>query len=268
MTSKEMTRRFLNAAICTLVLSVIAGAASAKADSLVFQDEFNGPSGSPPDPGKWAFPAWACDHDHNAEYYCLQPSNAVMDGVGDLVLKVTAPGTQGRLYDGVRISTWVPGRWPPERVLASVAPHVWLEARIKYGGDAGVWGAFWPQSVTESADRLELDVSEVRLAASQEAGCHMHGIVTWNGAAAVDSVHDWHIYAVDYWRDHVTFYVDDQVCGQVYFPPGYEAPRMGMQLENKVGVPGTWGGLGFESSRVVEPHEADMLVDYVRAYAP
>ena len=110
-------------------------------------------------------------------------------------------------------------------------------------------------------------MSEVRLAYPQEAGCHVHGIVDWDGAATVDSIRDWHTYAADYWPDHVTFYVEDRLCGQVYFPPGYEAPPVGMQLENKVGAPGTWGGQGLLQATVAQPYEADMLVDYVRAYA-
>jgi beta-glucanase (GH16 family) len=258
----------LAVALCTLVLCVFGVTVNAKAaGTLVFDDEFNGPAGSPPDPSTWAFPSWTCDNDPNALDYCLKPSNAVMDGIGNLVLKVTAPGTQGRPYDGVRVSTWVPGSWPPRIVLASVAPHVWIEARIKYAGDAGVWGGFWPQSVTESSRVLELDVSEVRLAYPSEAGCHVHGVLPWDGAAAVDSVREWHTYAVDYWPDHVTFYTDNIVCGQVYFPSDYRAPRLGMQLENKIGMPGTWGGAGAQLSADGRMYEADMLVDYIRAYA-
>jgi beta-glucanase (GH16 family) len=260
-------RRF-SLLVCMLGLTLLVGTASAPAaPTLVFHDEFDGPAGSPPDPANWAFPPWACDNDLNAQQYCLKPSNAVMDGAGDLVLKVTAPGTQGRPYDGVRMSTWVPGSWPPKTVLASVAPHTWIEARIKYAGDPGVWSAFWPESVTESSNGLELDVSEVRLAFPTEAGCHVHGIVTWHGARTVESVRDWHTYGVDYWPDHVTFYVDDRLCGQLYFPRGYQAPRVGMQLETKIGPSGTWGGAGASLSAADQPYEAEMLVDYVRAYA-
>jgi hypothetical protein len=261
-------RRIITTALCTLVLFVFGVTVSAAAaGNIVFADEFNGPAGTPPDPSKWAFPAWTCDNDPNALYYCLKPSNAAMDGTGHLVLKVTAPGTQGRPYDGVRMSTWVPGAWPPKTVLASVAPHVWIEARIKYAGDSGVWSAFWPQSVAEASHTLELDVSEVRLGYPEEAGCHVHGIVRRDAATAVDSIRTWHTYAVDYWPDHVTFYTDNQVCGQVYFGLGYHARPVGMQLENKVGVPGTWGSPGAPPSAPGEPYEAAMLVDYVRAYA-
>jgi beta-glucanase (GH16 family) len=230
--------------------------------SATWCDEFNGPADSAPDPAVWQFPGWACDNDPAAAEHCLKPSNALIDGNGNLVLKVTAPGTQGRAYDGVRMSTWIAGSWPPRSFSYATRPHARVEARIKYGGDPGVWSGFWSESVDPTY--IELDISEVRLSSPTEAGCHVHGPFGWDGAAAVDSIKDWHVYAADYFSGHVTFYVDGQVCGRVSFPVGFNTPRIGLEFDTKVGAPGAWGGIGGPPSAPGKAYEADMLIDYVR----
>jgi beta-glucanase (GH16 family) len=265
-------RRVQLVATVVLLAAVLAPAAQSSAATLstascgdpsaTWCDEFNGAASSAPDPAIWHFPTWACDNDPAAIEYCLKPSNAVIDGNGNLELRLTAPGTQGRPYDGVRMNTWVSGSWPPRSFSYATRPHARVEARIKYAGDPGVWSGFWSESVDPTY--VELDTSEVRLTYPTEAGCHLHGPFDWDGAAAVGSVKDWHVYAAEYFSDHVTFYVDDRVCGQVSLPPGFNTPRIGLEFDTKVGLPTSWGGIGGPPSAPGQAYEADMLVDYVR----
>jgi beta-glucanase (GH16 family) len=240
------------------IFAVSGGVAAGAA----YADEFNGPAGSPPNPAIWQPPPWTCANDPNATQTCLKPSNAALDGNGNLVLKVTAPGTQGRPYDGAHIRTWVSANWPPTSFQYATRPHTRIEARIKYGGDPGVWGAFWAESVDPTY--VEFDISEVRLGLPQEAGCHIPTFNNWGGAATVDDVRNWHVYVADYYSDHIAFYADDQLCGQFSFPAGWSAPRIGLEFDNVVGAPGTWGGEGGPPSPPGTHYEADMLVDYVR----
>jgi beta-glucanase (GH16 family) len=226
-----------------------------------FVDEFNAAAGSRPDPAKWWVNPW-CENDPNYMNMCQNPANATFDGNGNLVLRVTA-GTMGRPYDGAQINTFQRGAWPPTKVFASVAPPVHIEARIKLPTGAGLWPSFWPESVDPKF--IELDIMESQMAHFEQHGYHVHGLVEYNNGYATgqDLRADFHVYWADYYPDRITFGFDDITLDTVAFPSS--APKVGMVLGNAVGLPGTWGGDGGPPPASALP--ADMLVDYVRAWA-
>ena len=228
-------------------------------DPYLFDDEFNGTG--LPDPAKWSITS-RCSRGYDHQETCFNPANVYRDGHGNLVLAVTR-GTMGRAYDGVSIQTFQEGGWPPPQVLVHLAPPVHIEARIKFAGGAGLWGAFWLNSNASSASNLELDVQEFRGAVPAQHTCHTHILREWS--ATIDTGFDgsaaFHTYWVDYYPDHVVFGVDGLRCGQTTIPA---APPGLIRLWNLVGRPGTWGGLGGRPRASAIP--ALMIVDYVRAW--
>jgi beta-glucanase (GH16 family) len=225
-----------------------------------FRDEFDGAAGSSPDVAKWWVNPW-CENDPNLQALCYNPSNAFLDGRGNLVLRVT-PGTMGRPYDGAQVDSFQRGSWPPTKVLDSVAPPVHIEARIKLPSGAGLWPSFWPQSVDPKY--VELDIMEARMFHPTVHTVHVHGFLEWDGAldTGLDLSGEFHVYWADYHPDRITFGFDGTTIATAALPSA--APRVGMVLGNAVGVPGTWDGVGGPPPAGVLP--ADMLVDYVRAW--
>jgi beta-glucanase (GH16 family) len=225
-----------------------------------FSDEFDGAAGRPPDAAKW----WTnprCENDPNYMSMCQNPANAFLDGRGNLVLRVSA-GTMGRPYDGAQVNGFQRGSWPPSRVLASVAPPVHIEARIKLPSGASVWPSFWPESVDPKF--AELDIMEARMLYPTVDTVHVHGFLEWNSAidTGVDLTAGFHVYWANYYPDRITFGFDNTTIATATFPSG--APKVGMVLGNAVGAPGTWGGVGGPPPASALP--ADMLVDYVKAW--
>ncbi len=107
-------------------------------DTLVWSDEFNGPSGSPPDPADWRFDlgAWGAD-DNELETYTGAPANVSLDGQGHLAitaLRQTLTGADGvtRGYTSARIETG-------GLLLLHLRPHRGAPARTgRTGPVAGV----------------------------------------------------------------------------------------------------------------------------------
>ncbi len=227
------------------------------APSFLFDDEFNGSS---LDTSVWWAKPW-CANDPNYAAMCFNANNVSVSG-GNLHLKVTN-GTMGRTYDGAQINTFVEGSWPPATVKAAVAPPVHMEVRAKVAPGAGIWPAFWPESVDPTF--IELDIMEMRMVDPTFDGNHLHGMASFDGGinAGIDLSADFHVYWANYYPDHITFGLDGTTGQTVQFSKS--APRVGFVLGNQVGTPGTWGGEGGPPPSSAIP--ADMLVDYARAWA-
>jgi hypothetical protein len=225
------------------------------AQTYLFDDEFNGTG--PLDASKWWATPW-CSTSTDDSFGCYNAANAFLNGLGDLVLRVSA-GTMGRTYDFARVQTFREGNWPPPQVLWSHGPPIRIEARIKFAPGAGVWEGLWPMGVNSSTP-LETDVQEFRGAVPSQDTCHVHGPV--EGGSTIDTAVDlsagWHLYWMNYAPSSVTFGVDGLTCGQFATP----AQQLGIRLSNAVGPVGSWGGLGGPPPASALP--ADMLVDYVR----
>jgi hypothetical protein len=241
-------------------VSIAESSGTSHGPPLLFDDEFSGAAGAPPNPAKWWATPW-CSTSPDDTQGCYKPANAFQNGLGSLVLRVSN-GTLGRRYDFARINTFKEGGWPPPQVMWSHAPPIRIEVRAKFAPGAELWGGIWTDG-TNSSLPLELDLQEFRGAVPTQDSCHVHGPVEGGTAidTGVDLSADFHVYWADYYADHATFGVDSLTCKSFSTPPQAEAIR----LSHTVGPPGTWGGLGGPPPASAIP--ADMLVDYVRVSA-
>ncbi len=105
---------------------------------LTWSDEFNGPSGAPPDPQKWAFETggngWGNDE---LEYYTSRTRNVRQEN-GDLVIEAIKEPFTGS--DGVR-RDYTSARIVTQGHFAQKYGR--FEARIKLPAGRGIWPAFW-----------------------------------------------------------------------------------------------------------------------------
>ncbi len=241
---------------------------------LIWSDEFNGPAGTSPDPQFWGYAEGDGQGygNHELEYYTASPSNASMDGRGNLV--ITARKASGLtcyygpcLYTSARIFT--KGKFSVK--------YGRIEARIKIPGGQGLWPAFW--MLGDNIDQVgwpacgEIDVMENWGNQPQKvwgtihgpgySGSSGHGGTRNLGAPLADG---FHVFAVDWAPDLIVWSID----GQPYFQarPSDVAPNRWVFdqpffLLLNVAVGGDFGGKP-DSSTVLP---ASMSVDYVRVYA-
>ena len=241
---------------------------------LTWSDEFNGPTGSTPDPAKWVVESggngWG---NHELEYYTARSQNIHQEN-GNLVIEAikekftAADGTQ-RLYTSARLKTQ--GRFAQR--------YGRFEARIKVPYGRGTWPAFWLLGDNFPAvgwpECGEIDIMESL--GSQPSTIHstVHG-PGYSGESALTGSFsfpsgnvgdDFHVFATEWGPRAVRFYVD----GQLYetktpadLPPGkhwvFDHPFF-VILNLAIG-----GGLpGSPEDSTVFPQR--LLVDYVRVYS-
>jgi len=241
---------------------------------LTWNDEFNAPNGSPPDPAKWEVESggngWGNDE---LQYYTTRSRNVRQEN-GKLVIeaikeKFTGPDGVQRNYTSARIQT--KGRFSQR--------YGRFEARIRIPSGQGVWPAFsllgdsfpsvgWPACG-------EIDIMEN--VGNEPAVIHgsMHG-PGYSGSTPLTAAYKLsrgrfsdrpHVFAVEWEPQTVRFFVD----GEVYatktpadIPPGtrwvFDHPFF-LVLNLAVGgkLPGS------PAASTIFPQR--MLVDYVRVYS-
>ena len=249
--------------------------------ALVWHDEFNGTAGSTPDPAKW-HPDLGPGYTGELPYY-TDNRNASDDGHGNLVLEArhevtpnsvcpTDPlsGSTTCQYTSARLNTYGSFSFTYGRV----------EARIKVSGTHGLWPAFWmlgENLYTGSApwpNCGEIDVMEHvgRVPDQVSATLHAPMYFSKNGIGhpyrlGADFSAGFHVYAVDWRPDRITFSVD----GDAFFtvtkesvektrgPWVFDHPFV-LVLDNALGGP--FPGQPDAQTRLPQ----QMLVDYVRVY--
>lgn len=250
--------------------ATVAVQSSPRYGALQYAEEFSGANGGTPNPSTWLRPTGGNGWGNNElESYTARSSNVSLDGRGDLALtarKETYRGTDGitRDYTSGRILSKMP------------IQYGYLEARIKLPVGPGLWPAFW----TVGADIYqvnwpacgEIDVMESVNSMSSASGT-IHGPTTsgssyHRGGQSSPMVSDgaFHIYAIDWKPDSITWYRD----GTSYFTVSKSDLTSGQSWQfNKphlaqfnLAVGGNWPGPPNGST----PFPATMLVDYVRVY--
>ncbi len=228
----------------------------------IFQDEFDGPAGSAPDPSKWTVALareqikdptfW--ERPENIGQYRDDRRNVFVDGTSNLVLRATKDGST--YYGGKVQSSWRGG-----------VGHTW-EARIKLNClTAGAWPAYW----LGNQDEGEIDVMEWYGNGKWPAATTVHAKA--NGGEwkthniAVDGA--WHTWrtqwdeaGIRFWKDYVDGaapYFDVPASSLPDWPfnaPGYTAyPVFNLAV---AGSGGEDPGPG--------SYPADMLVDWIRVW--
>ncbi len=288
MAALQRSPRFALATIAVLGSALAAGAAgahagggkktvadsAARARTLIWSDEFNGPDGSMPDPAKWAVVTNGSGYgNRELEYYTDRPSN-IHEEDGKLVISARRESFNGpdglvRGYTSARIESQ--GRFQLK--------YGRIEARIKIPPGQGLWPAFW--MLGSDYDRIgwpacgEIDIMEnVGFEPSRIHGS-LHG-PGYSGGHPLSGFYTlpnqgrfsegFHVFAIEWEPETVRFYVDDilyetQTADNV--PAGarwaFDHPFF---LVLNVAVGGYWPGDPDAST----PFPATMLVDYVRVY--
>jgi beta-glucanase (GH16 family) len=179
---------------------------------LVFEDEFDGEAGSPPDPDYWTHDVggdgWG---NEQLEYNTDSTNNVYQDGFGKLRIVAIEEEYEGNAYTSGRITTKGKVEFTYGR----------FEAEIRVPKGAGLWPAFW--LLGADIDEVEwpacgeVDIMEVR---GDEPNV-MHGTLHGPGYSGGDSVgtsftlpdgdfeSDYHTFAVEIDPEFMAFYVDD-----------------------------------------------------------
>jgi beta-glucanase (GH16 family) len=242
--------------------------------TLAWSDEFDGPAGSPPDPGTWR-PETGGHGWGNAElqYYTGGTENARLDGAGHLVITARRldPQTRGR-YGGCRYSSARLTTKDSVTVRYGV-----IRARMRLPGGRGIWPAFW--MLGRDIDEVgwprcgEIDVMEnfgkdsalVQGTVHGPGYCGAAGITATRRAGSRLSA-GFHVFSVAWEPDRIRWYLDDQRYGAITPDDLHGRPWAfdhDFFLLLNVAVGGTASQV--PDGSVTFPRR--MLVDYVRVYA-
>ena len=244
--------------------------------NLVWDDEFNQPDGSSPDPTKWSFNIGNNGGWGNNELETYTTTNAWIQG-GQLVIvadQVVAAGKTN--YTSARMLTEYKESWAYGR----------MEARIKLPRGQGIWPAFWMLGTNIDAGVSwptcgEVDIMENIGKVSDQGNDHgtIHGPQNggdYNGGSGVGGTYtlpggaaladNFHIYAVQWTPNQIQWFLDTNLfftATPASLPSGgtwvFTQPQF---LILNVAVGGNWPG-NPDGSKVF-PQQ--MLVDYVRVY--
>ncbi len=259
-------------ALCAVAL-VAASAACAKHPTaptswtLVWQDEFDGPAGRSPDSTRWGHDVGTDWGNGQLEYDTARPQNAYLDGAGHLAITALQESYQGQSYTSARINTL--GRF------AQATGR--FEARMRMPTGRGLWPAFWLLGTNFGSVGWPacgaIDIMEYRGQEPSIVHGSLHGPGYSGGSAVTRSATfstpldgDFHVYAIEWTTDQVTWSVD----GTVFFVAGPRNLPAGASwvfnhpffviLDLAVGG----GFVGPPDSSTVFPQQ--LLIDYVRVY--
>lgn len=256
-------------ALALLACSAPADAPLDTSWTLVWEDTFDGPAGSPPDPAVWVpdvgGDGWG---NQQLEYNTDRPENASLDGDGRLAIVAREEAYEGNAYTSARLTT------------NGTFSHGYgrFEADLQLPAGDGLWPAFWMLGTDYDTvgwpDCGEVDVMEGKGEEPATTYATVHG-PGYSGASGIGdhvSLRDgtfaegFHTFAVDIDVDHLAFWVDDTRVHVVR--PG----------DLPTGTPwvfdGDWflllnlavGGTFVDEPNADTPFPATLLVDAVRVY--
>jgi beta-glucanase (GH16 family) len=177
---------------------------------IIWEDQFDGPAGQLPDSTKWQFDVGTGWGNAQLEYDTDRAVNVSLDGNGNLAIRALEEQYLGSAYTSGRINT--AGTF--ERARGR------FEARVKLPVGQGIWPAFWLLGGNFDAVGWpacgEIDILEYR---GQEPNI-VHGSIHgpgYSGGGAVTGRFDlgaafdddFHVFAVDWDSDRITWIVDD-----------------------------------------------------------
>jgi len=277
MYARARAKTLSSLAVVVLVMSAMA--ASTAADdrtgpgsgwTLVWSDEFDGPTGESPDPAKWGYntggSGWG---NQELQYYTRDRANSALDGRGNLAITARA-ATPNRScwygpcqYTSARLTTYHKFSQAYGR----------FEARLQLPEGRGLWPAFWllgediytaghPKS--GEIDVMEYVGHEPHLVHSSLHGPNYDTLDTFSLPHAASFANSFHIFAVNWRPNSITFSVDGHIYGQRErndAADGWVFDHPFFIILN-LAVGGKWPGPPGDATRLPQ----QMLVDYVRVY--
>jgi beta-glucanase (GH16 family) len=244
---------------------------------LTWSDEFDAAAGTPPDPAKWRYDIGGSGWGNNElQYYTDSTSNAAHDGSGNLVITARRENPAGYTchYGACEYTS--------ARLLTSgtfTQAYGRFEARLKIPRGQGIWPAFWMlgEDITTNPwpNCGEIDIMEnVGHQPSTVVGS-LHG-PGYSGSTPLTATYtlpdgqaladDFHVFAVDWAPDSITWYIDDiQYSRKTPADAGgnpwvFDHPFF-MLLNLAVG--GNWPGPPDASTSFPQ----SLVADYIRVYA-
>lgn len=174
-------------------------------------DEFDGPAGSPPNPENWSFDIGTGWGNEQLECDTDRTKNVALDGNGNLAITAHREQYGGCEYTSARITT--------QNKLS--AAYGRFEARIRLPVGQGIWPAFWllggDFATVGWPECGEIDIMEYRGQYPTTVIGSVHG-PGYSGGGAKSGVYtmadqglneDFHVFAIDWDADSITWYVDD-----------------------------------------------------------
>jgi beta-glucanase (GH16 family) len=239
------------------------------ATRLVFDDEFNGASGSGVDTSKWTIDSGGGQN--GEQQYYTNGNNAAMDGQGHLVMTARKEASNGHDYTSHRMNTGGKFTFQYGRV----------EARIKVPKGQGFWPAFWMMGADFLTGRPwpyngEVDIMEVLGKDTFTSYSTLHAPMynggggygqSYKAAGNADLSADFHTWAAEWDSKGIKFFLDNT---QVFYASKdtventrgawiYDHP---FYIILNLAVGGDWPG----AVDATTPFPSQMLVDYVRVY--
>ncbi|MCU1400555.1 MAG: hypothetical protein JWN62_3664 [Acidimicrobiales bacterium] len=247
----------------------------------VWSDEFDGAAGARVDASKWSHDlgdgcsAGICGWGNSEkEYYTDATENVSLNGQGQLAIVARRAPAAMTCYYGP--CGYTSAKITTRGKLAAGPGRV--EARVKLPAGQGLWPAFWMLGnsfpTTPWPACGELDIMENRGSAPSASSSAVHGpgysgATPFAHATVLSSgtfADDFHIFAVEWDAQHVTFYVDGFAH---YGVARAELQQYGASILDQpyfvilnLAVGGNFDG--DPRSQAIFP--ATMLVDYVRVY--
>jgi beta-glucanase (GH16 family) len=264
----------LEVSVATCGLGVLAQPATAAADPVgwqtTFDDEFDGPAGTPPDPGRWQPDIGGTGWGNNELQFYTPRGNAFLDGQGHLVIEARPASADLNCWYGR--CEYSSGKVTTHATFSQAYGR--FEARIMAPGEPGLLPAFW--MLGDNIDHVrhpaegEIDVVETVGNQANRVQQHAHGPGLDFGYAyglpAGQTITGWHTYAIEWSPDRIDWLVDGSVTrtllrdqaggGWVFDHPFF------ILLDLAVG--GDWPGPPNDQTHF----PARLLVDYVRVFRP
>jgi beta-glucanase (GH16 family) len=275
---KKNSIKIVSTAIYSVLLFTLFGCETENVQTLnqrnwqlVWSDEFDGAAGVSPDAAKWKFDigvgpnsdGWG---NSELEYYTNRPTNASLDGKGNLAITAKKEVYSGSAFTSARIKT----------IGLFQQTYGRFEARIKTPWGPGIWPAFW--LLGSNVDTIgwpqcgEIDIMEIRGQKPSIMNGTVHG-PGYSGAGGITKSFafendrfdvDFHLFAVEWGKDYIDFFVDNTLYQRI--TPGnitgnwvFDHP---FYIILNVAVGGNY--LGFPTNQT--PFPQSMLVDYVKVY--
>ena len=232
-----------------------------------FNDDFDGPAGSAPDPTKWEYNLEGPGHGVNdLETYTNSRANSYVDGNSNLVIAATE--SNGAYYSA-QLRTL--------GLFSQLGGH--FEARIQLNVQSGIWPAFWLLGADINTVSWpgcgEVDVLE-NFGNNESVQSSVYtpnpSAVTYGYNATIQGDSNWHVYRADVAAEGITFFRDGYEyghCPVTYCPPSswvfgpQEPNNSGLYMLLNIAV---GGNSATSPPPATTKFPATMLVDYVRAW--
>jgi beta-glucanase (GH16 family) len=238
----------------------------------VWADEFDNVGA--PDSTKWNYDLGdgcpnVCGWGNNEAQSYTQDAKNVRVENGNLVIEAHKDSLGGKAYTSTRIVSKFKGDWLYGRIEVKAKlpkgkgtwPAIWmLPTDSKYGG--------WPASgEIDIMEHVGYDPGVIHGTIHTESYNHGKGTQKEGKIIVEDCMDAFHVYAVDWTKDKMDFFVDDKLYHTVMRDPNEDFKGwpfdQRFHLIMNIAVGGNWGGKeGIDDS--IWPQR--MEVDYVRVY--